>query len=139
MVVRVKVQVKKDDVVIETSAIANSGYETDVPEIRIPLTLARELGFDLRGLTSTRYRVVEGFTSTLIIGEVLVRLVTEDKITSWVSAKTVSVPEEYEVILSDKLLDILGIEIVKAGEGLWRFHGEPIDRIRRSVQSQLWV
>ena len=67
MVVRVKVQVKKDNVAIKTSAIANSGYETDVPEIHIPLALARELGFDLRGLTSTKYRVVGGFTNTLMI------------------------------------------------------------------------
>jgi len=111
MVVRVKVQVKKDNAVIETSAIANSGYETDVPEIHIPLALARELSFDLRGLTSTRYRVVGGFTNTLMVGEVLVRLVTEDKVTSWINAKAVSVLEEYEVLLSDKLLDALGIEI----------------------------
>jgi len=37
----------------------------------------------------------------------------------------VSVPGEHEVLLSDRLLDALGIEIVRAGDGLWRFHKEP--------------
>ena len=54
-------------------------------------------------------------------------------------ARSVVVPGEYEVILSDKLLDALGIEIVKAGIGYWRFSGEPINRVRRSAKPQFWV
>ncbi len=138
MVVRVKVQIKRGDTIIETSAIASSGYEADIPEIHIPIALARRLGFDLSRLSSARYRVVGGFTQTYFIGEVLVRLVTEDRVSPWIRARAVSVPEEFEVLLNDKLLDALGIEIVKAGEGLWRFHGEPINRIRRSTQPQFW-
>mgnify|MGYP000636766362 CR=1 FL=1 len=38
MVVRVKARIKRGDRMIETSAVANSGYETDEPEIHIPLT-----------------------------------------------------------------------------------------------------
>ena len=34
-------------------------------------------------------------------------------------AHAVSVPGEHEVLLSDKLLDALGIEIARAGMGYW--------------------
>ncbi|RLF19643.1 MAG: hypothetical protein DRN15_02195 [Thermoprotei archaeon] len=139
MVVRVKVQVKRGDSIIETSAVANSGYETEAPEIHLPQALARRLGFEISEARGARYRVVGGFTSTYVLGEILVRLITEDRQTDWVKAKAVSVPDEYEVLLSDKLLDALNIEIVRAGEGLWRFHGEPIDRIRKSTKPQLWI
>ena len=44
-------------------------------------------------------------------------------------AKAIVVPRECKVILSDKLLDALGTEIVKAGTGYWRFNGEPVNYI----------
>jgi len=78
-------------------------------------------------------------TSAYILGEVLVQVVEEDKSSEWVKARAVVVPGEYEVILSDKLLDVLGIEIVKAGIGYWRFSGESINRVRKSVKPQFWI
>ena len=78
-------------------------------------------------------------TSAYILGEVLVQVVEEDKSSEWVKARAVVVPGEYEVILSDKLLDVLGIEIVKAGIGYWRFSGEPINCVRKSVEPQFWI
>ncbi|MHA1593943.1 MAG: hypothetical protein ACTSXX_04285 [Candidatus Baldrarchaeia archaeon] len=139
MVVRVKVRIKHEDKVVESSAVANSGYETDEPEIHVPLACAKELGFKLTGLRGESYRVVGGATSVYILGEVFVQVVEEDKSSEWVKAKAVVVPEEYEVILSDKLLDALGIEIIKAGMGYWRFSGEPISRVRKSVEPQFWI
>jgi len=56
-----------------------------------------------------------------------------------VRARAVAVSGEYEVILSDRLLDMLNIEIVKAGIGYWRFSGEPINCVRKSVEPQFWI
>ena len=139
MVVRVKVRVKCEDRVVESAAVANSGYETDEPEIHIPLACARELGLKLTELRGESYRVVGGTTSAYILGEVFVQVIEEDRSSEWVRARAVAVPGEYELILSDKLLDMLGIEIVKAGMGYWRFSGEPINRVRKSVKPQFWV
>ena len=67
------------------------------------------------------------------------QVVEEDRSSEWAKAKAVAVSGEYEVILSDKLLDMLGIEIVKAGLGHWRFSGEPISHVRKSVEPQFWM
>uniref|UniRef100_A0A7J3X874 Clan AA aspartic protease n=1 Tax=Thermofilum pendens TaxID=2269 RepID=A0A7J3X874_THEPE len=139
MVVRVKVEIKRGDRVAETAAVANTGYEADVPELHLPLALARYLGIPLHALPGESYRVVGGSTHALILGEVLVRVVAEDRCSEWVRARAVSVPGEHEVLLSDKLLDALGLEIVKAGLGYWRFSGEAPERVRRSVEAQFWV
>ncbi|RLE57151.1 MAG: hypothetical protein DRJ40_02195 [Thermoprotei archaeon] len=76
MVVRVRVRIQYRDNIVETSAVANSGYETDVPEIHIPLALARRLGLTLTELRGENYRVIGGITSAYILGQVLVQVVT---------------------------------------------------------------
>ena len=85
------------------------------------------------------YRVVGSTTTAYVLGEVYVQVVEEDRSSEWIKARAISVPGEYEVLLSDKLLDVLGIEIMKADLGYWRFSGEPTNRVRKSVESQLWI
>jgi len=124
---------------LKTAAVANSGYETETPELHLPLALARRLGIPLHVLPSESYKVVGGSTHIYVLGEVLVRVIAEDRCSDWVRARAVSVPGEHEVLLSDKLLDALGIEIVRAGLGYWRFSGESTERVRRSAEAQFWV
>ena len=137
MVVRVVVEIKRGDKVIESSALVNSGYEAEEPELHIPIALARTLGFNLEGLRGERYRVVGAEVTTYILGNVLVRVKTEDRSTEWINAKAVTVPGEYEVILSDALTEQLGIEIVKPKKGLWRFSGET--KTRESAKVKYWI
>ncbi len=40
---RVKVRLKSEDRVVETVALLNSGFETDAPDIVIPVELAKRL------------------------------------------------------------------------------------------------
>ena len=68
--------------------------------------------------------IVETVQFMHLLGEVFVQVIEEDMSSEWVRARAVAVPGEYELILSDKLLDMLGVEIVKAGLGYWRFSGE---------------
>ncbi len=44
MVVRVRVRLRRGDIVVETSALANSGYEAETPQVLVPRRLAAELG-----------------------------------------------------------------------------------------------
>ena len=46
------------------------------------------------------------------------------------------VPGEDEVLLCDKAIDALEIELVKPGKGLWRFRGETA--LRKSVSAKRW-
>lgn len=137
MGVRVLVEIKRNNRVVNSAALVNSGYEADEPELHVPLALARVLGFKLEGLKGERYKVVGAEVTTYILGEVEVRVRTEDKVSEWVKAKAVSVPGEYEVILSDAITEQLGIEIVKPRTGLWRLVGET--RVRKSVEAKYWI
>ncbi len=137
MGVRVLVELKRNNRVVSSAALVNSGYEADEPELHVPLALARVLGFKLEGLKGERYKVVGAEVTTFILGEVEVRVRAEDKVSEWVKAKAVSVPGEYEVILSDAITEQLGVEILKPRTGLWRFVGEL--KVRKSVEEKYWV
>lgn len=133
--VRVAIRYKENNVI--TVALVNSGYESDIPEIHLPLSLARKLGLPLERLRAERYRVVGSETTTYILGYVDVKVVTEDKESEWVRARAVSVPGELEVLLSDALIEKLNINIVKPRSGLWRFIGE--EKLRRSEEAEYWT
>jgi len=49
LVVRVPVEISFEGNVVRTSAIPNTGYESDEPEIHIPIALARRLGVRVEG------------------------------------------------------------------------------------------
>jgi len=54
MGVRVLVEIKRNNRVVNSAALVNSGYEADEPELHVPLALARVLGFKLEGLKGER-------------------------------------------------------------------------------------
>ena len=137
MGVRVRVRIRYSNKEVETVALANSGYESIEPEIHIPLAVAKRLGMSLETATMERYSVVGSEVAAFSLGYVYVRAETGDKVTEWVKAKAVCVPNEYEVIMSDALIEALGIEIVRAKQGLWRFHGE--ERVRESEKPFYWL
>ncbi len=114
-----------------------AGYESEEPEILLPVGLAKRLGFEVAGLRGVRYRSVGGEALVFLLGRVDVRVVAGDRCSEWVSARAVCVPGEYEVLLSNALIEALGVEIARPFSGLWRFAGE--DRLRRSVEPFYWL
>jgi len=125
--------------VIETSALVNSGFEVDVPQLVLPVALARELGFDIEGAPTEAITVCGGAELPMrILGVVEVKVVVPDRPTGWVRAVAVSVGEEEEVLLSDKLTDALSVSPVLVGAGIWRFTDEPPDVRRMSVKPEFW-
>lgn len=137
MVVRVKVELKRGNNVVRTSAIVNSGFESSIPEVHIPKKLAKLLGFDLDKCQVDEYSAVGTRVKVYILGFVEVRIITEDKVSNWVIAKAISCENEFEVLLSDYLIESLGIEILKPKSGIWKFSNE--DKIRYSVEPEYWI
>ena len=64
-------------------------------------------------------------------GAIHVYVLTEDRIEGPVVVDAVVMGTD-EVLLSDKAIGALKLVLVDAGEGLWRFRDEPLDRLRRS-------
>lgn len=137
MGVGVAIELKRGGKVVTAPALANTGYETEEPEVHLPLALARDPNFELKELRGERYKVVGSEVITFPLGEVEVRAVAEGAGSKWVKARAVMVPDEYEVILSDSLVELLGIELVKPKSGLWRFTGET--KLRVSAEAKYWL
>ncbi|MBS7657697.1 MAG: hypothetical protein QXL69_04405 [Candidatus Bathyarchaeia archaeon] len=136
MVIRIKVRltsIKGGEVV--ASAIANSGFESDEPEIIVPETIAEKLKLYPKfpeGVEVEEYKSVGGkFKAYRIKGFVKAWALSEDKSIGPVNTVLTIVPDEDEILLSDKLIDALSIELIRPGEGLWKFRDDKT--LRKSV------
>jgi len=131
MGVRVRVRIRYGNSVVDTVALVNTGYETDVPEILVPLTVAERLSLWPRLPENTvveSYRTASGIMRVYRVSGALVSLVVEG-----VEKKTVSgyiVISEYvdETLISDQLASAFGIAIEDPAKGLWRLREEGIVR-----------
>ena len=131
--VRVRVRRPNRPDEIEVSAKVNTGFTVGaIPVIRLPESIAHQLGFDVRKgefLPDT----VDAAGRPLPIrqlGLVEVKAVTPDRESPWVRALAVYTGGA-SVLLNDYLIEALLIEIVMPGSGFWRFRGE--DRLRESA------
>jgi hypothetical protein len=122
--------------VIETVAVANSGFEARDPEILLPVRAAERLGLwpPPAGAHAERFESpAASFSMITIPGAVRVSLSGSVRGTRC----TVVVSErETEVVLNDQLVDALRIELVAPGRGLYRVgrHG----RLRRTEEPEPW-
>jgi predicted aspartyl protease len=142
MGVRVKLGVKALDSKssLELSSLLNTGFESEMPELILPIRVAELLGFwpELpRGKRIKNYETPGGVAKMYYLANALeVRAVTGDKETKPVRCAGVISEVEREVLASDKLIDKLDIAIESAGEGIWRFRGE--SKLRKSQPVQYW-
>ena len=67
-----------------------------------------------------------------------ITVMTNDKEGSTVTCDTVISHIEEEVIINDELPKELGIVILAAGSGRWRFVDDDITRVRPSEAPQYW-
>lgn len=141
MVVRVRLKIVKDERTIETSALANSGYEAETPQILIPIKLAQVMRIwpPSPGLEETEYDTAGGPLRVWIASRACkVSIVVPDAESPVVEADVVISPIADEVLLSDKMISELGIALEDVGRGLWRFRWEPKDKLRRSEPPKYW-
>ena len=139
--VRVKVRVKFDAKELETSALVNTGFETEQPEILLPARLAEALGIypPKPGSILQEYSVVGGTTAVIKSSEKIdVQLLIEDRETNLIEATALISDKEDEVLISDSLASELKISIEDAKEGLWRIRDESLAKLRSSSKPQHW-
>ena len=142
MAIRVKVLIKRGKGEVDTVAIVNAGYESDEPEALVPVRLAERLGMwpELpQGTRVEAYRSAGGIVSLYSVPKAVDIVVkTEDKNRGSSSVNIVISDKEEEVLLSDKLIDSLDIEILKPGKGIWRFADDPLGKERGSQIPEYW-
>lgn len=135
MGVRVKVKVEVSTRSIETSALANTGYESGEPEILVPARFAEKLGLWPELPAGTRIEPYVSASGTVNLHRI--QDIAVMKLQNRLSKASLVISDfEKEVILSDALLSSLGIVIEDAGGGIWRLRGER--RLRRSPKPQYW-
>lgn len=140
MGVRVKLKiVSRSGKEVITSALANSGFEAETPQLLIPRSLARELDLwppppdanlievGTAGGPVRNYLIPKALDVYVLAGDRTVGPVKCDAMISLI---------EYEVLISDVLIEELGVVLLAPKTGLWRFKDE--DRVRVSEAPQYW-
>lgn len=142
MAVRVRLRLRAGGAEVLTSALVNSGFEADTPQLVVPIALARRLGLWSRALLEGRiqlYGTVAGPTRLYVLPSSLEVSIAEDDFeTQPVVADAVISDVEREVLISDYLAGALGIAIEDLREGVWRIKSDPSGRLRRSRPPQYW-
>jgi len=132
--VRVRLCVKGHCLILR--ALVNSGYESAEPELAIPQSIAEELGI----WPSQRFTLEEAYTAGglapvyVIDEDARVNLVLSDNnYVEDVKVKLIVNPSLDEALISDQLIDALGIIVISFGKGLWRYKEESEGVIRKSA------
>lgn len=146
MAVRIKVGLKplkgNSTEIMETSALANTGYESAAPQVVVPAKLARRLGFLPKLPKAARKETIVtaiGTAKLQFIPDALeVSAVTSDRQVGPVRTSVIISAKEKEVLLSDVLIDELKLSLVRPGAGLWRFSDDKHDLVRESTAPEEW-
>ncbi len=127
--------------IMETSSLLNTGYTGSSPEVIFPLRLAETLGVwppPLGAIEST-YDTAGGPVRFYMIKEAaIIRIVEEDVLSKELIVDVAVSPIEKEVLLSDYVIGELGIVILNAYRGYWRFDFDPLDKVRYGKRPELW-
>jgi len=139
VVVRIKLKiVGRNGKEIVTSALVNSGFEAETPQLLIPRSLAYELGLWPPPLEALLIEVgtAGGPVRNYLIPKAIdVYAVTSDRVVGPIKCDVMISILEYEVLISDTLGSELGIMILDL-KGLWKFKDE--DKARISEAPQYW-
>jgi len=138
--VRIKLKVKslKSGREVLTSALVNSGFEAETPQLLLPRRLAADLGLwpPPEDAMLVEVGTAGGPVRNYLIPRCIeVSAVTEDRVVDPILADAMISSYEYEVLISDILGSELGIVILDL-RGKWRFKDE--ERVRVSEPPQYW-
>ena len=135
MAVRVKIRLCVRDRCIVLRALVNSGYESSEPELAIPQKTAEELGlWPPQEFTLEEAYTAGGMASVYVVNEdARVSLALNNHYVENVKVRLVINPYLDEPLISDHLIDALGIIIISFGQGLWRHRSDPKDVVRKSA------
>jgi hypothetical protein len=145
MVVRVKIRLKtlkgKKGKTMDVVALLNAGFESDEPEMVIPVGVAERLGLWPRLPEDTEIESYEVAGSrkvrTYYIEDCLEsQVITEDTSSNLIKIPAVIMEDEPEILASDKLIRSYQIVLEDAGSGIWRFRNEK--KLRGSESPEYW-
>jgi len=141
LAVRVRLRTKEGREEL-TVALVNSGFESDRPQILIPISLAKRLGLWDRVLIEGGFQlfgtVAEPTRLYVLPSSLYVSIVEDDVEMETVLSDAVISEVEREVLISDYLAGLLGIAVEDFREGLWRLRSDGSNRVRRSYKPQYW-
>ena len=121
MAVRVRLRIRKNGREVTTSALVNTGFEADEPQLVVPLRLAEELqllsgGASIEDFSTAGGGLISGYR---VEEPVEVELALEDRELPAIRVPITVLPREAEVIVSDRLASDLGVVVLLArGEQL---------------------
>jgi len=139
--VRVRVRLWRGDKEVETCALANSGYESETPQVLMPIKVAELLSLwpPARSVEESVFETAGGPLRVWIASRaVKVKVVVPDVDVQYVEADAVISPIADEVMLSDKMISELGLALEDVGRGHWRFMWEPREKVRKSEPPRYW-
>ncbi len=142
LVVRVRLKIKCGDKYLEVSALVNSSYEADTPQLLVPIGIAKELGLWPPPPTTQEeiFETAGGPLRVWIIREAaIVQIVASDVKSKEVKVDIVISPLADEPLISDILAGELEITVEDFAKGLWRFRWEPKEKVRMSERKGLII
>ena len=137
---RVKVRLSAGGRSITTSALVNSGFESDRPDIMVPVNLARLLGLWPPSRVNTVTVETGGGDVELFYASepIDLELLLGDKPSRRLRVNVLVNPYVHEVALSDHVASELGIVLLDIKRGLWRLKDDSPDVVRETAPEELW-
>lgn len=138
MPTRVRVELKTANARVVTSALLNTGFTTSELDVLLPKKLAERLGLwpppedayletlDTPAGEVLSYVVPRSVEVAVLAGSERSKTITCNAIVSML---------EKELLLSDSVIEELGIEILSPRTGIWRFRDKPQEV---SVEPEHW-
>ena len=131
---RVKVRLRVGGRVFEGVAILNSGFETDGPDVAIPVHAARELG--LWPPTTRALAALETGGGDVLLPYYescgTLELVLPDREPKVVRVNVIVNPHIDEIAISDYVASELGVILIDFKKGLWKLADDPPQTLRHS-------
>jgi len=131
MGVRVRVRVRYGGTSFDMVALINTGYETDVPELLVPVSVAERLGLWPKLPEDTvveTYKTASGLMRVYRVRGVRAGLLVSGTEDRDVEVYLVISEHTDEALISDQLASAFGIVIEDPARGLWRLRGESLVR-----------
>jgi len=140
--IKLKIRAKSSDKEVLSTALVNSGFETEKPQLLIPRRLAEEIGLWPPPPNSSLIELGTAggpVRNYVVPDELEVSAVTNDKIVGPATCDAIISHIEEEVLINDKLGEALGIVILRLGAGYWRFADDSPDVSRKSESPKYWT
>jgi len=131
MGVRVRVRARYGGTSFDMVALVNTGYETDVPELLVPVSVAERLGLWPKLPEDTvveTYKTASGLMRVYRVRGARASLLVGGAEERDVEVYLVISEHTDEALISDQLASAFGIVIEDPAKGLWRLRGESLVR-----------